>query len=81
MKLISFDIGIKNMAYCIFSSDLSANFKIVSWNVLNLMDSVEPEHICSCKNKPKTNEEIVQDQQKRFQEMRQRLLSQDARVD
>jgi hypothetical protein len=33
------------------------------------------------KDKPKTNEEIVQDQQKRFQEMRQRLLSQDARVD
>ena len=33
------------------------------------------------KNKPKTNEEIAQDQQKRFQEMRQRLLSQDARID
>lgn len=32
-------------------------------------------------NKPKTNEEIVAEQQKRFQEMRQRLLSQDAGTD
>ena len=54
MNLISFDIGIKNMAYCIFSRDLSSNIIIKDWNVLNLMDSVEPDHICSCKNKPKT---------------------------
>ncbi|MGF7229180.1 MAG: ribonuclease J [Candidatus Saccharibacteria bacterium] len=32
-------------------------------------------------NKTKTGEEIAQDQEKRFQEMRARLLSQDARVD
>jgi len=54
MNLISFDIGIKNMAYCIFKKDASANLLIRDWNVLNLMDSVEPDHICSCKNKPKT---------------------------
>ena len=54
MNIISFDIGIKNMAYCIFSRDLSTNLSIRDWNVLNLMDSVEPDHICSCKNKPKT---------------------------
>jgi hypothetical protein len=54
MNLISFDIGIKNMAYCIFKKDISTNILIHDWNVLNLMDSVEPDHICSCKNKPKT---------------------------
>jgi ribonuclease J len=32
-------------------------------------------------NKPKSNEEIVAEQQKRFQEMRERLLSQDAGTD
>jgi hypothetical protein len=54
MNLISFDIGIKNMAFCVLSRDLSSNIIIKDWNVLNLMDSVEPDHICSCKNKPKT---------------------------
>lgn len=54
MNLISFDIGIKNMAYCILSKDGSTNLTIKDWNVLNLMDSVEPDHICSCKNKPKS---------------------------
>lgn len=34
MKTISFDIGIKNMAYCIF--DCSTNIDILDWKVLNL---------------------------------------------
>ena len=34
MKTISFDVGIKNMAYCIF--DCSANIDILDWKVLNL---------------------------------------------
>ena len=58
MNLISFDIGIKNMAYCIFSRDLSSNIIIKDWNVLNLMDSVEPDQICSCKNKPKSKKAV-----------------------
>lgn len=36
-RLISFDVGIKNMAYCLF--DLSLN-TIVEWNVLNLCEDV-----------------------------------------
>jgi len=36
-RLISFDVGIKNMAYCLF--DLSSN-TIVEWNVLNLCEDV-----------------------------------------
>jgi hypothetical protein len=31
--------------------------------------------------RPKTGEELAQEQAKRFQEMRERLLAQDARVD
>jgi hypothetical protein len=49
MKLISFDIGIKNMAYCIFDvscsplqSNTQSSFTILDWNILNLMDNGEP---------------------------------------
>jgi hypothetical protein len=54
MKLISFDIGIKNMAYCIF--DISGSLlSILDWNVLNLLDSnvTETIHGCTCLNKAK----------------------------
>jgi len=54
MNLISFDIGIKNMAYCIFCIDASNNLSISDWNVLNLMDIEEPDPKCSCKNIPKS---------------------------
>jgi len=52
MKLISFDIGIKNMAFCCF--DISGEtVSIVEWNVLNLLDKEEPKQFCSCSLKPK----------------------------
>jgi hypothetical protein len=45
-RIISFDIGIKNMAYCIF--DLSCeNFKILDWNVLNLLPEKEASILCN----------------------------------
>ena len=52
-KLISFDIGIKNMAFCIF--DLSGSLPIIQkWDVLNLMDIVENTTIlCGCHLKTK----------------------------
>lgn len=53
MKLISFDIGIKNMAYCIFHLDTGSQPIIYDWNVLNLMDKEETEkNVCSCYLKP-----------------------------
>jgi hypothetical protein len=46
MKLISFDIGIKNMAYCIF--DVSGQqLSIGGWNVLNLLEEEVSSEICS----------------------------------
>jgi len=42
MKLISFDVGIKNMAYCVFSvsgENIDPSYSILDWNVLNLMDN------------------------------------------
>jgi len=43
MKLISFDIGIKNMAYCVFVLDTSSSQMIIvqDWKVINIMDPIE----------------------------------------
>ena len=69
-KLISFDIGIKNLAYCIFdfasssSSSSSSATRIIDWNVLDISKSKEESEsedniiFCSCivsqKTKTKT---------------------------
>lgn len=58
MKIMSFDIGIKNMAYCIFDISPNKEFNIVDWNILNLMDKPTSEiKKCNCvleeKNKKK----------------------------
>jgi len=39
-KMISFDVGIKNMAYCVFEIN-NSGCNIVDWNVVNLMDDGE----------------------------------------
>ena len=58
MRIISFDVGIKNMAYCLMeigghsSLDLSKkSIHILQWNVLNLSGSVADSgesKLCSC---------------------------------
>jgi len=61
-RIVSFDVGIKNMAYCIF--DVSGeNFSITDWNVLNLMNEESEIKFCNIqlqeKKKPKTNEVVL----------------------
>ena len=51
-RLISFDVGIKNMAYCLF--DLSSN-TIVEWNVLNLCEDVSVQSSSNGGNNTKVN--------------------------
>lgn len=49
MKLISFDIGIRNMAYCIF--DISGEGSLLSiskWDVINLLEKRESVFLCGC---------------------------------
>ena len=53
IRLISYDIGIKNMAYCIIQYE-NNNFSILDWNVLNLLEKENPTEICSQINKGKT---------------------------
>tara|TARA_B110000977_G_scaffold153848_1_gene195481 strand:+ start:45 stop:725 length:681 start_codon:yes stop_codon:yes gene_type:complete len=59
MKILSFDIGIKNLAYCVI--DVDKNNKIEDWGILNI--SVEPvcEHILKDKRCDKTAKKIIGD--------------------
>ena len=50
MKIISFDVGIKNMAYCTFSIE-NSNFKVQDWGVLNLVNDTETIYKCTYKTK------------------------------
>jgi hypothetical protein len=61
MKLISFDVGIKNMAFCIF--DVSGSqYSILEWNILNLMENqtnMVEKTLCNCSLKPKNKKTTV----------------------
>jgi len=51
MRIISIDVGIKNLAYCILDYDVSTKiYKILQWDVINLCGE---EHICNCPLKKK----------------------------
>ena len=71
MRIISIDVGIKNLAYCVVESEALANddYKILQWNVINLCGE---EHLCNCilkvkdkkgkgKSKKGENELIIND--------------------
>lgn len=47
MKIISFDVGIKNLAYCIINVD-SDGFSIHDWNIINLLDKDPVAMTCNC---------------------------------
>jgi hypothetical protein len=54
MKLASFDIGIKNMAVCIFEGSPPT---IQKWEILNLMNQTISSNVpCNCELKTKKNE-------------------------
>ena len=59
MRIVSFDVGIKNLAYCVF--ELSGNeVSIIGWNVVALIDTpVQEVHTCSCMNLPKTKKAVA----------------------
>jgi hypothetical protein len=57
MKIISIDVGIKNLAFCVFEkSTESNNFKITKWDTINISESNETLKCCydnKCKTLPK----------------------------
>ena len=38
MKLISFDVGIKNLAYCIVDDTNNSSMKILKWDIIDLLN-------------------------------------------
>ena len=52
MKLISFDVGIKNMAYCIIECN-DGNINVQDWNVLDLLDNEKKDKTCTFKMRKK----------------------------
>jgi len=46
-RIISFDIGIKNMAYCIFDCENQVPFKVLDWGVLNLLPEKASSILCN----------------------------------
>ena len=59
LTIISFDIGIKNLAYCVFSINKSDSNKtsILKWGVANLIptdtNAANAIHTCNCKKRLK----------------------------
>lgn len=40
MLILSIDVGIKNLAYCILETNNNSTFSIVKWDVINLCQDV-----------------------------------------
>jgi hypothetical protein len=48
MRLISYDIGIKNLAYCLLEYDAdSKKISILDWNIINLLENENIQRQCS----------------------------------
>tara|TARA_Y100000385_G_scaffold234513_1_gene247829 strand:- start:4430 stop:5167 length:738 start_codon:yes stop_codon:yes gene_type:complete len=55
-KIISFDIGIKNLAYCIIEKS-DENFKILHWDIINILEE-KFSNIPKCNNYIKKNKNL-----------------------
>ena len=49
MRIISIDVGIKNLAYCILEQNNDI-YNVIQWDVINLCGEVP---LCNCSLKPK----------------------------
>lgn len=52
MKIISIDVGIKNLSYCLFEVDDDKNSNILKWEIVDLSSQSAPKK-CTEINKPK----------------------------
>jgi len=59
MKVISFDIGIRNMAYCLFDiSGQGSPLTILKWDVINLLEKPDTLVQCGCALESKSKNTI-----------------------
>ena len=50
MKILSFDVGIKNLAYCLFEIQ-EKNINILKWDIINLCNTTEKCNFCTKEGK------------------------------
>ena len=41
MKLLSIDVGIKNLALCLFNVENNEKYEILNWDVVNLCNEID----------------------------------------
>jgi hypothetical protein len=83
MRVISFDVGIKNMAYCIFDVKTQERVEgeppltILDWNIMNLMDHENQENFkCNCllENKKENSKKKKENIEKKNQENQEKKI-------
>ena len=46
MKLLSWDVGIKNLSYCILEKSNDSNIDILEWGIINLQENDDEIYLC-----------------------------------
>ena len=50
MIIISIDVGIKNLAYCLFKLENNTNYEILHWDIIDLCNSSNKNCMAKCAN-------------------------------
>jgi hypothetical protein len=58
MKIISIDVGIKNLAFCLFSLNEDNTYEIENWGIVDLSQKTEIQRKCNCFNEKKPTKKI-----------------------
>lgn len=58
MRIISIDVGIKNLAFCLFSLNEDKSYEIENWGVVDLSQKTEVQRKCTCFNEKKPTKKI-----------------------
>jgi hypothetical protein len=58
MRIISIDVGIKNLAFCLFSLNEDKTYEIENWGVVDLSQKTEIQKKCNCFNEKKPTKKM-----------------------
>jgi len=76
-KIVSIDVGIKNLAYCIFQKNEGSPFIIVDWNSINLIQSDTIDFKCNAVlEKSKKGKECICNKKAKYQFIKEGELEQ-----
>ena len=65
MKILSWDVGICNLAYCLIElSDTTKEYKIIDWNIINLRKNDINKNILICEEKTNGKKKICKNKAK-----------------